>query len=362
MEDMILSLDPRARMEKYVRAHRAAGDDLLDGLTEAVVTQVAEHVNLTRAHARLQALARALICATFLEDAFRMVTQFRTQTATIIMVARAGYLPIPDEECWAVVVCSAVVQSLGALAVLCERQELQGCVALICWCCVHPAIYAQMGNGEFVAETISVIGGLCILLSHLKAMRASHSLLPTGPSQLPGAPASDGLCLLGRILLCSYFAYYGCAKLRSIVLGELSFHASVVETLLMVALAYVCVLIVVGSRSRRMAIGLAIVMFASNLVFHPFWYFWAIGHHYVAVGDLRAIETRLPIDLSLLGKEPLAGASVLSVSDHERYFFFQRLSTVGALLLLAAFGPGRHSVDEPSAPVRIERFTGKGRD
>lgn len=47
----------------------------------------------------------------------------------------------------------------------------------------------------------------------------------------------------------------------------------------------------------------------------------------------------------------------ISVYDHERYFFFQRLSTVGALMLLAVHGPGRAAVDsEPSGAAPLSRL------
>lgn len=35
-----------------------------------------------------------------------------------------------------------------------------------------------------------------------------------------------------------------------------------------------------------------------------------------------------------------------TMGDHQRYFFFQAMSTVGALLLLVVHGPGRLSMDE----------------
>ena len=45
-------------------------------------------------------------------------------------------------------------------------------------------------------------------------------------------------------------------------------------------------------------------------------------------------------------------------SDHQRYFFFQTMSTVGALLLLMVHGPGTLSMDEQNGPLQI--ITTKG--
>ena len=48
-------------------------------------------------------------------------------------------------------------------------------------------------------------------------------------------------------------------------------------------------------------------------------------------------------------------------SDHQRYFFFQQLSTVGALMQLAVHGPGKYSLDEAEAePFNLETITSKG--
>ena len=49
-------------------------------------------------------------------------------------------------------------------------------------------------------------------------------------------------------------------------------------------------------------------------------------------------------------------------SDHQRYFFFQQISTVGALLQLVVHGPGRYSLDEQDGPVQVVTLTSKGMD
>ena len=46
------------------------------------------------------------------------------------------------------------------------------------------------------------------------------------------------------------------------------------------------------------------------------------------------------------------------MADHQRYFFFQTMSTVGALLLLVVHGPGKLSIDEPNGPMQM--VTSKG--
>jgi hypothetical protein len=172
-------------------------DDGRDGGRDAtvlVVLSIAAVVNLNQAQRRMQTLACVLICGessatfhpcapfcarvsclcslwplvpsacgiqTFLEDATLMVTAFPMQVSTIAMVVRAGYLPIPEAEAWAVVVLSREPSSssrhpvYGAVAVLLERRELAGCIALIVWCFVHPEILGSEAPAQLPGESAS---------------------------------------------------------------------------------------------------------------------------------------------------------------------------------------------------------------
>jgi len=46
------------------------------------------------------------------------------------------------------------------------------------------------------------------------------------------------------------------------------------------------------------------------------------------------------------------------MADHQRFFFFQSMSTVGALLLLVVHGPGALSIDEPDGPMKLSSSKG----
>ena len=54
-------------------------------------------------------------------------------------------------------------------------------------------------------------------------------------------------------------------------------------------------------------------------------------------------------------------ADAATIADHQRYFFFQTMSTVGALLLLVVHGPGALSVDEQDGPCNESRATRRRR-
>ena len=65
--------------------------------------------------------------------------------------------------------------------------------------------------------------------------------------------------------------------------------------------------------------------------------------------------------------EPSSSAEPAWVwATHQRYFFFQQLSTAGALLMLVVHGPGRYSVDEADGAVdaaaQVASLEAKGAD
>jgi uncharacterized membrane protein YphA (DoxX/SURF4 family) len=112
-------------------------------------------------------------------------------------------------------------------------------------------------------------------------------------------------------------------------------HADLVTPIaqggLIVALVYACSLVIVGIKSRWMALGLAALAFCYAAWCHPFW-------KYVLSTKTYKME----------GVAHMEGFEVdaFTMADHQRYFFFQTMSTVGALLLLVVHGPGKLSMDE----------------
>ena len=57
---------------------------------------------------------------------------------------------------------------------------------------------------------------------------------------------------------------------------------------------------------------------------------------------LAGYNASLSLRLAVEGFE----VDAFTMADHQRYFFFQSMSTVGALLLLVVHGPGKLSLDE----------------
>ena len=132
---------------------------------------------------------------------------------------------------------------------------------------------------------------------------------------------------------------------------------------MIVALLYACSLVIVGIKSRWVALLLAALMFCSAVYLHPFWIyiFSTKTYRMEGVAHMEGFE----VDAFTMGgarssppAHPRARARSAATprrtrqsprgsrADHQRYFFFQTMSTVGALLLLVVHGPGKLSMDE----------------
>lgn len=137
-------------------------------------------------HRRLQALAKVLIVTTFFEDALRVLLTFTVQQNSMRI---AGWRsPVLHTG---LPVFSFVVQSSGSLLVAmpgASKRSEMGCYTLLFWCLVHPIMYRQETNWEFVLETLTIMGGLLILLSHCMLVGAAAAakrgdVLPTTASE-----------------------------------------------------------------------------------------------------------------------------------------------------------------------------------
>merc|ERR1712087_116986 len=158
------------------------------------------------------------------------------------------------------------------------------------------------------------------------------------------------------MLLVAIFLYYAFQKVHAYAqrtqLGAssdaqpeaASWGRLLIEGLVIVAILYMCSLVIIGMKSRWCALFLALLMFCTACYFHPFWIYM-----------LSSKET-----YDLEGVAGMEGYTVdaFTMSDHQRYFFFQTMSTVGALLLLVVHGPGNLSIDESNGPLQLP--TAKG--
>jgi len=321
-------------------------------------------VNVKHIYRRLQMTARFLIIGTFMDDALRVACDYSGQVSTMRGVGWGASLGSEwrSKISHAMPVGFIFIQALGAVLVLSGARPQAGCVVLLVWAGVHPFMYSQQRNLEFLLESVTIIGGLMILLSsersHLRA-KARLTAMRTGEDienrQEDAAAAEEEtgrLLLVGRVCLSAVFVYY-VIKMLDEQLKSLSGGAredpiiAIMYGVLLVLLMIVTGFLVMGMKSRWCALVLAFVMGCSALYKHP-WYITMWSKRSFALDFVVGYED-VQVDAWLY-------------SDHQRYFFFQQLSTVGALLQLVVHGPGKYSIDEAEGPEEVVSLTLKGTD
>jgi len=293
---------------------------------------------------RLEFFVRLLLIATFLDDSFRAATHFSEHTK---QVGEEGYLkPLAATSPELVRAIAAVAlgigllaQSLGSLCLLALLQPERATKALIGWVIAQPVLYAQLTNVEFVAESFSLVGGLLILHAHLSE-QANKS------PPLDGAEATTARTqLLGRLLLPAVYLYQAGHIMRELLLGtDRSLSMLVVDTPVLVVLVLGCALVAAGLKSRTVALSLAIINLGFVFYQHPFFrYVWREGGEWKY--DDVAIRKSMP-HVAIPQDNSPDDFDSWHIVDLHRYYFFQGLSTSGALLLLTQFGPGEIAVEE----------------
>ena len=110
-----------------------------------------------------------------------------------------------------------------------------------------------------------------------------------------------------------------------------------VEAVLIVVLLGMIAFVIVGMKSRACALLLALWLGGSACYLHPFWVY-AFSTETYQPDELPAVV----LPATAAGQE----VDAQTMADHQRYFFFQAMSTVGALVLLVVHGPGNFSMDE----------------
>jgi len=265
---------------------------------------------------------------------------------------------------------SFIVQCGGSLLIVMPKEGSRvpeaGCYLLLAWCLWHPFMYRQQTNWEFVLETCTIMGGLLVLLSHVQTSHhdarqaAQQGKLPSKAPSSEGGGVQDGATspllisagrnqATGRVLITAVFIFYafqkvhGYAKRLQQRTEDYDWLTPIGEAVVIIGGLYVCSLIIIGMKSRWCALLLALAMCVTDLYMHPFWLFMFSTRTYLMEG--------------VAGMEGYE-VDAFTMADHQRYFFFQTMSTVGALLLLMVHGPGKLSMDEQNGPLQI--ITTKG--
>ena len=292
---------------------------------------------------RVEFFVRVLLVASFVDDSFRMLTNFENHVVQVAAITL--YNPTLATVAVGVGLC---VQSFGALAVIANFKIRAATLALIGWTITQPFLYAQGTNLEFLAESMSLLGGLVLL-------RAHHQ-----PSQ---DAAKHTTQFLGRLLLPSMYLYYGGMWMTSILFDNeetgsyfqyfTSLSSVLVVVLLSIGLLCGAGLVAVGLKSRLVALLLAVINLLYTVEQHPYYtYAWRNA----TTGEWEYDTTRMnPAALVVTATTPGEGINIDGVAedvvldytelyDVHKYYFYLGVSTTGAFLLLALFGPGHHAL------------------
>lgn len=246
----------------------------------------------------LPGFGRFLIVATFLEDSFRLLTNWGDQ---VYFLQAQRHIP------WGIthifLILNVVVMTAASLAVIARRYPEASVGALLGIQLVQGVAYGMISDWRFLLRTLSITGGLLMCLSDSLVVQKKSQRLFAG---LPSLGVSEGdknlyLQLAGRVLL--VFLFIGFA-----FHGEWSFLRAITIVLGLGA----CAMVAVGFKARWSASFLVLLLSVFNLAVNNFW--------------------------SVNRKHPS--------HDFLRYDFFQTLSIVGGLLLLVNMGPGSYSIDE----------------
>jgi len=238
-------------------------------------------------------IGRFLLVVTFLEDAVRILFQWKDQL---------WYLHRYQGMPWGVnhifLALNVIIMLAGSLmAIFKKRTEIA--VAGLFFVIISQAIgYGLLFEWHFFLRNLSIIGGLLMLLSD--ALSRRRNFFPGLPT-LNDTDRATYVQLAGRILLIFLFVSFVYSE-------EMTLLRAIVSIIGFMA----CVMVVVGFKAKWSAMFLVVFLSVFNIVINNWWSFHD-GH---------------------------------PQRDFLKYDFFQILSIMGGLLLLVNMGPGGLSMDE----------------
>jgi len=178
--------------------------------------------------------------------------------------------------------------------------------ALIGYVVVQPFLYGQTTNVDSMCRSVTLVGGLLLLLWSENLRRWRETSLGI-PLDLQGLNAHR-LQLTGRLLLMFIFFFQALfgenGGLHTVIARPTVLGATFVT-----ALCGLSVFISIGFKTEKSALSLVVILGLTNVWMYPFW------------------------------------SAPVRLYDLYKYYFFQTLSIMGGLVLLAVHGPGSISLD-----------------
>ena len=176
-------------------------------------------INVKGVYRRLQVVARLLVVGTFADDSLRVACDYSGQVSTMGSV---GFRAPLSSILPAVFI---LTQGISVFLIISELAPEPGCITLLVWTGLHPYIYKQESNLEFLLESVTIMGGLMVLLSSERQNRKARerkllpSVAPTPEETAEEANKMNLLQLCGRVCISAVFLYYGGKMMHERVQG-----------------------------------------------------------------------------------------------------------------------------------------------
>lgn len=247
----------------------------------------------------LSHIGRFLLVVTFIEDALRVFMQWSDQVR--FMKSYRGY---PSFLAHLFLAYNFIMMVVGSGMALARFKTPIACALLASVVVVQTIGYGLLFHMSFMLRNISLIGGILLLLAESwnnngKSRNALFAGLPSISSEVE---KGTYVSLAGRILLIFLFGALGLTG------DSWSFGRVLFSILAIIS----CLMVIIGFKAKYSAMFLVAILCIFNLFVNQW---WAHGHE-------------------------------SAERDFLRYDFFQMLSIMGGLLLLANSGPGELSLDE----------------
>lgn len=311
---------------------------------------------------RFELVVRLILVASFLDDSFRIASHFPEHTKQIgeqgcLIWMMEMFPEIARFIATAVVGLGLTIQVFGSLCLLALIQPDIATKALIGWTIAQPVLYKQIENVEFIAESLSLTGGLFMMYARIISEREKRDDTIVNSSKTVRERGMTRkwiaqMQLLGRLLLPVLYLYR--AGLIVLSMFDHTLSKTVINAVMLCYLILSSTLVATGLRSRTIALVLALANLGYIFCMYPFMRFVLLDN-----GEWKFDETELrkyPIPHAALPINTSPNDFELwQIYDLHRYYFFHGLSVSGALLLLTQFGPGKIAVEEnePLLPIAV---------
>ena len=243
----------------------------------------------------LPTIGRLLVVITFLEDTYRILTDYSGQVFYICV--QRGMNRVLTHIFF---ISNIVCMLLGSLLVISRKRLTLGVSCLTYVLISQSLAYGLIFDMQFFTRNLSLIGGLLLVLSESWAKTKKRVAIP-GLLQLDSKDKTQTVTLIGRILLVFLFVAH-------VFRTKWTFGSILMNTLSAIG----CFLVVIGYKARFSASCLAISLIIQNALTNTFW-------KYQNWNPMR---------------------------DQLRYEYFQFQALVGGLILLVNIGAGGLSLDE----------------